>query len=220
MKLPTHRHFDIHRKTTWLYFDDEEPRESYMRGGICFPMKYKSPQGIENKGYAVIGGQNVKTGIVHIYEQMSWVTVDDILATDGDPEMPVNAVKYPGFSHWLNKVWNEYFSQTFYFNQSEELSRRFRLQILRSFMINPKPRIVEVPISDKLDFLSSIWLWVKTERIKIGLGTELLKNLDTLQKDDKTMYPSVYALGCCLLGLERFPWRKPYERPIQEVLVA
>ena len=49
-----HRYFDNHRKTSWLYFDDNSSRECYMRGGICFPIKYQSLSGIGNNGYTVI----------------------------------------------------------------------------------------------------------------------------------------------------------------------
>lgn len=220
MILPIHKTYDDYRKTTWLYFDEGDPRESYIRGGICFPVHYRTSQGIVNNGYAVIGGKDLITGIVWIYGQMSFVTVDDILATEGDPDYPVNAVKYPGLSHWLNKMWGDYFSQTFYYNQPEELSRRFILQIKRSFMIKPKPRIVEVPITNERDFLSSVWHWSKTEKIKIDKDSQLVKDMASMQEDDKNILPSVYALGCLLMGVERYPWRKPYEAPIQEVFIA
>ena len=154
MQKPIHRHFDTHRKTSRLYFDDTEPIECYMRGGICFPVKYVSNDRIHNNGYAVLAGQDVKTNKIHVFEQMNWVTVDDILEIDN------KTIKYPGLSHWLNMAWNKYFCRTFYYNQSEEHSRRFRLQILRSKMIAPKPSIVEVPISGKNlkdELLSSLW---------------------------------------------------------------
>jgi len=216
MKKPIHRYFDNHRKTSWLYFDDEEnPRECYMRGGICFPIRYESLMGIDNHGYAIIAGQDLKTGIVHVFEQMNWVTIDDILAKDES-----NAVKYSGLSHWLNMAWNQYFMQAFYFSQPDELSRRFRLQVLRSPMINPKPRFIEIHINNTDDLLSAIWHRIKTGLLEIEKDSEIASLLKETKVENKEIFPQIHALGCCLLGLEQYPWRKPYEQPIQEILVA
>lgn len=215
MLKPNHRYFDNHRKTSWLYFDGESSRECYMRGGICFPFKYQSLKGIANHGYAVIAGQDLKTGIVHVFEQINWVTIDDILSKDIK-----NSIKHPGLSHWLNMAWNKYFIQAFYFNQPDELSRRFRLQILRSLMISPKPRFVEVFINNKDDLLSAIWHRIKTGRLEIEKDSEIANILKETMVEDKELFPQIHALGCCLLGFEQYPWRKPYEQPIQEILVA
>jgi len=185
-----------------------------MRGGICFPVKYQSLKGIDNHGYAIIAGQDVKTGIVHVFEQMNWVTIDDILVKD------TNVIKHHGLSHWFNMGWNKYFIRAFYFNQPDELSRRFRLQILRSAMIDPKPRFIEIHISNKNDLLSSIWHRIKTGMLEIEKDSEIGYILKETMAGDKELYPQIHALGCCLLGLEEYPWRKPYEQPIQEMLVA
>jgi hypothetical protein len=219
MKFPTHKHFDSYRKTTWLYFDDEAPRESVIRGGVCFPMHYQTPGGVETGGYAVLAGQDLLTGMIHVYTQSPWVTVLDILAAADDPVLPLHAIKYRGISDWFNAAWKEYFGRTFYFTQPEELSRRFRLQISRSPMINPKPIIVEVPVYGPTDFMDSVWHGVKSEKLKIPQDSELFRDLGEMMQDDKVMRPSVHALGCCLLGYERFPWRKPFEKPVKEIFI-
>ncbi len=188
-----------------------------MRGGICFPIRYESLTGIDNHGYAIIAGQDLKTGIVHVFEQMNWITIDDILAKDES-----NKVKYPGLSHWLNMAWSRYFMQAFYFSQPDELSRRFRLQVLRSPMINPKPRFIEIHINKEDELLSVIRHRIKTGLLEIEKDSEiaiLLKEAREERREVK-LFPQIHALGCCLLGLEQYPWRKPYEQPIQEILVA
>lgn len=186
-----------------------------MRGGICFPMRYQSLTGIAHHGYAIIAGQDIKTNVVHIFEQMNWVTIDDILEKN-----ITNAVKYPGLSHWFNMGWNKYFMQTYYFSQPDELSRRFRLQVLRSAMINPKPRFVELHIDNKNDLLSSIWHRIKTGMLEIERNSEIANILQETMIEDKELFPQIHALGCCLMGFEQYPWRKPYEQPVQEILVA
>lgn len=219
MKLPTHNHYDSHRKTTWLYFDDDTARESIIRGGMCFPIAYRSLHGINTKGYAVVAGQDLADGKIYIYSQRPWVTIENILATEGDPKFPVNAVKYPGLSHWFNEVWKDYYCNRFYYAQPEELSRRFRLQISRSFMIGHRPYMIEVPICSTDDFMSVIWHWIKSEKIIIEDDSEIMKDLGELKVEDKDVPPSLHALGCCLLSYDRFPWRAPYKPPVQEVFV-
>ena len=187
-----------------------------MRGGICFPVKYQSLKGIDNHGYAVIAGQDLKTGIVHVFEQINWVTIEDIVAKD----IITRPVKYYGLSHWLNMAWNRYFTQTFYFSQPDELSRRFRLQVIRSAMINPKPRFMEIHINDRDELLSVIWHRIKTGLLEIEKDSELAKVLKEATDENKELFPQIHALGCCLLGMEQYPWRKPYEQPVQEILVG
>ena len=216
MLKPTSRYFDNHHKTSFLYFDDGSIRESYMRAGICFPVRYQTMTGaFGNHGFIIAAGQDVKTGKVHVYDGTPWVAIDDILDKD-------NRVEYPGLSHWLNKTWGELFLQTFYFHQPDEMSRRYRLQILRSQMVVPKPRIVELPPVDVADMLSAIWHFVKTGAIEIESGSDLAIALAPLGKNNPVggqLHPAVHALGCCLIEIERFPWRAPYEKPIIERLV-
>ncbi len=213
MDKPESRHFDPIRKTSFLHMPNGEIRESYIRGGISFPYRYKTASGINNHGYIVLSGQDIKTSKVYIYEQMNWVTIDDILDDK-------NKIKYNGLSHWLNKMWNEYYGRTFCFHQPEELSSRFRLQIKRSPMIQPKPRIIDMEVVDKNDLVSIIWHWVKTEKIEIEKESMVALNLQEMMKDSVAeMTPAIHALGCCLLGIERYPWRKPYQENIREILI-
>lgn len=220
MKLPSSSHYDTYRKTTWLHFDDEYPRESVMKGGICFPVRYRTDRGTnETEGYAVLGGQDLNTGNVYIYSQTSWLSIDNVLAVEGDPELPVNAIKYYGLSGWLNKAWTDYYCRSFYYNQPEELSRRFRLHITRSFTVDPKPYIIEVPNYNDDEIISTVGYWVKIKKVKIEEKSQLIKDLSNMMQDDKHVTPSVHALGCCLLAFDRFPWRKPYQKPVQEIIL-
>src|SRR4030042_1484287 len=164
MRLPTHQKVDGHRKTVWLYFEDERPGE-------------------------------------------------------GDPNFPVNAVKYKGINVWFNEVFTKYCCTKYYFNQPEELSIRFRLEISRAFMIQPKPKFVECPLYNEDDIMSVVWHSIKSENIQVDKGSEIIKALEVMKDSDKDMVPAVYALGMCLLGFERFPWRKPFENPIQEIII-
>lgn len=213
MIKPIHRHYDHHRRTSMLFFDDHESMEVYMRGGVCWPIRYEYKGQIAVNGYVLMAGQDVVTGIVYVFEQMEWVTIDNILV-DG------NVLRYPGLSHWFNHAWNQYFAQAYFWQQDDELARRHRLQVLRSKMVDPKPRFIEVPYSDTSDVISCIWARLAAKTLKRERDTVLNEQLEAVKAGDKQVLPAVHALGCCLLGLERFPWRKPMDRPIQEILVA
>ena len=215
MIKPVNRHYDTHRRTSILYFDDREPMDCYMRGGICWPVRYEINGQIETDGYALMAGQEITTGDIYVFEQIKWVTVDNIIGGN-------NVLQYPGLSHWFNRVWNVYYGQSYYYEQGYELSRRFRIQVSRSTMIEPKPRFIELPPFDISEMINCIWrtLKAKAPMIYREKDTDLETQLDAVQGGVKDVLPAVYALGCCVMGFELYPWRKPYDRPIQEMLVA
>ena len=187
-----------------------------MRGGIAWPMRYEYLGVVQSHGYVVMAGQDVKTNKVYVFEQLQWVTIDNILDND-------NQLRYIGLSHWLNETWSTYFGNTFFWQQGDELARRFRLQVLRSPMINPKPKFIEVPTSMSNitgDVISVIWNALTAKSLRRAREENPLNNqLNAVQSGSKTTFPAVHALGVCLLGLERFPWRPPHEKPVKEYLV-
>lgn len=212
---PTHRHYNLKRNTSLLYFDDNEfPIEFYMRGGVCFPIQYEIlGRGMDTNGFALMAGLNLSTGVVTVFEQAQWVTIDDILDKENQ------TIRFPGLSHWLNMIWNQYFARAYYWCQEEELARRYRLQILRSMMIDPKPWFYEIHAMTPNDIVSCIWRYTKTGRIIIERDSELAAQLGQAQKGDKQILPAVYALGCCLTGIDLYPFRAPVEEVEKEVLV-
>jgi len=202
-----------------LFFDDADPMECFMRGGICFPLTYEWLGQYAVDGYAVMAGQDVKTGKIYIFEEISWLSIDDVTQTDPyNPDAPMQ-IEYQGLSHWLNKVWSEYFAGTFYWNQDQENATRMRLDAIRSPMVQPKPRFVELPPYKSESFIAVIWVMIRSRTLKIKSGTILEKQLEAVKAGERTLYPAVHALGCCLLGLERYPWRPPYKKPEQEILI-
>ena len=215
---PVNKHFDVYRKTVTLFFDDHESMECYMRGGICFPVYFEIQGVVDVSGYAIMAGQDVLTGKIYIFEQIPWVSIDNILDDN-------NVLKYRGLSHWFNQVWAEYFADTYFWQQPDQVSRRIRLQVIRSVMINPKPRFVEVPLPGQnqartTDIVSSIWPRLKAKTLLRSGETPLEAQLAMVKTGDKQVLPAVHALGCCLMGIERYSWRKPVERPIREILIA
>ena len=221
---PINKHYDPNRKTTTLFFDGRPSMECYMRGGICFPISFEDEQGMTDiSGYAVLCGQDVYTKLIWVFEDISWVSIDNIV------DQQSNILRYHGLSHWLNKAWSEYFANVFFWQQPYHLVKRHRIQIIRSEMINPKPRFVEVPVTTgnqymTTDFISAIWEKLKSKTLMHGIKgepeTEIQRQLAKIKMGEKQMFPGVHALGVCIMGFNRYPWRAPTERPIQEVFEA
>jgi len=118
MDKPRKATFNAKRETSTLYFKDfDDSREFYLRGGVCWP------EG-DSDGFALLGGQNVKGNRVHIFEELEFVTVDDIIQ-DGQ-------IRYHGLSSWLNRAWSKYFAKLYFWEQPQDLHKRFSLQVYRS----------------------------------------------------------------------------------------
>lgn len=213
MIKPIGKHYDDHRRTSRLYFDDHPTMECHMRGGICWPIQYEENGQLDTNGYAIMAGMDVKTGVVYVFEQEQWVSIDNII----NPED--GSMRYVGLSHWFNRVWQEYFGSSFFFHQNFELARRYRLQIYRSPMVYPNPKFKLLPPTDAHDMVSTIWRYVKEGRLKYERGQILDSQLMAVKSGDKQVLPAVHALGCLLAGLDRYPWREPFERPLQDVFV-
>ncbi len=94
----------------------------------------------------------------------------------------------------------------FLWSQHEELHRRFRLQVIRSKAVLPKPVFIEAPLSDEDDARYLVFDYAKTRRIVLEKESELAKQLELAKHDEKAELPAVRALGRLLAGLERHPF--------------
>ena len=191
MQKPRKSTYNAKRKTSTLYFKDfDDSREFYLRGGVCWP------EG-DSDGFALLGGQNVKGNRVHVFEEMEFATVDDIIQ-DGQ-------IRYHGLSSWLNRCWSKYFARLYFRNQPQAIHDRFWLQIARSRSVEPKPGFIEIDL-DKDHERPLVADFVRTERLVIGKDSELAKQLEVVRHDDKAQLPAVRALGRLLAGLQRYPF--------------
>lgn len=204
MKKPNSRHANLKRGTSTLYFKDENPTEYRMRGGVCFPMMIHLGGRTDIQGFILMSGQNIKTKQVRIFEQTEFIVVEPIL---DDKQL----VEFQGIENWLNMCFSRYFARQFFWNQDFELAKKYRLEIIRSQMIEPKPRMMEVPWVDEKEAMSIIWKYIKLGRITWDAGSILDRALEQVKNDDKIMLPAVHALTVLLSGIERFPYKERSE---------
>jgi len=213
MEHPLKVQADLNRKTSILYFPNGDSAEFYMRGGICWPITYECRGKMENNGFALMAGQDIKTQNIYVFEEISFVTIENIL------NQATGQIEFHGLSYWFNKVWSEYYARKYFWGQDETLHRRHYLKVIRSPIIEPKPGFIEVPISDPKDVTSSIFQYSQTDKLKIEKESQLAEQIKMIGPESNTQPPSVQALSFLLVGFEMYPWREPREQTVQEVLI-
>ena len=194
MDKPRKATYNQKRETSTLYFKDfDDSREFYMRGGVYWP------EG-DADGFAIIGGQQINNGQVYVFEQIEFVTIDDIIQ-DGQ-------IRYHGLSSWLNRCWSKYFGRRYFWNQLQDLHKRFSLQVYRSSSIEPKPGFIEISLSGKDEARHIVNEHIKAGRLILDKDSELAKQLEFARLDNDAHLPAVEALGRLLAGLQRYPFSR------------
>lgn len=194
--------------TLYFDFDDEElkyPQAEFdIRGGICWPVTFRKDGYVDSQGYILVAGKNLRTGVVTIFEQQQFLVVEPII----NPETQV--IDYPGISNFINNAFSNYYCRKYYWHQNWEFSKKWRLDVLRSPAIEPKPQLVEVPWGEDSDAEHLIWAIIKQRLLRHDRNAELYNQLQHIKQDDKKsqILPAVRALQCVLMGVERFPLRK------------
>jgi hypothetical protein len=205
----THTHYNPDRQTSTFYEDGKTVSsfEGYMAGGICWPMTYESRDNkTDFSGFAVMCAQDVETKVVHVIAQRKFAVVDSIF----DPQ--THQIEYQGIVEWFNKVRAGYFAGKYYYHQDKLVASRYYREVILSPMIQLKPMFVEVEWSDDDEALMTVWKYVTPRRLNFHIdenGTQLVDELELIKMGDKSTFPSVHALVCCLNGIDKKPWRQP-----------
>lgn len=202
-------------RSATLYFDLDDENNLYpqaefdVRGGICWPVTYKLDGAIDSSGYILVAGLNLEKNVITIFEQQAFMVVEPII----DPD--TQQITYQGISNFMNNAFSTYFCGKYYWHQNFELTKKWRLDVLRSPAIAPKPNLVEVPWGDDRDADHLIWSVIKMRRLRQDLTADLAKQLEDVKlkpKGTRDILPAVRALQCVLMGFQRFPLRrKSYE---------
>lgn len=206
-KKPVKQIFNNDESIT-LYFDFDEEKLEYpqgnfdIRGGICFPTEFQDEHGnFDIQGFAVLVGFDLDKKIFTVFEECSFIVIDNILNDD-------QLIEHQGISSWFSACWSRYYSRKYYWHQDAEMAKRYRLEIGRSQMIEPKPSFIEVPWGNDSDARHIVWKYVKAKKLRYQKGSELHTQLELAKKGENRMYPAVHALQCALMGMARFSFRK------------
>jgi hypothetical protein len=208
MERPINSHYNVERRTVTLFFNDGESGEYCIRGAICWPrpveeMVTQNGQGVlvrKVEGYALLGCQDIHTGVIWVMEEQPFVVIDSILDK--------GKITYEGLSLWFNRNWAKYLSKKYYFQDEYELSRQYRLNISRSKMIEPKPTLIQIDTTKDVDLTHSIWRFISLKQLRYDKTGYLYQKLNLLKQDDKSLNPAIYALQLLCFGFERYPYKE------------
>lgn len=145
-----------------------------------------------------MGGQQINNGQVFVFEQIEFATIDDIIQ-DGQ-------IRYHGLSSWLNRCWSKYYAKLYFWNQPQDLHKRFSLQVYRSNSIEPKPGFIKISLSGKEEARYIFNEYVKAGRLTLDKDSELARQLEFARLNTDAHLSAVEALGRLLAGLQRFPF--------------
>lgn len=190
--------FDHEKRVSSLIFDDKKsiaPSGKYfMRGGICFPTLCDDTV----RGHAVMTGTNINTQKTYIFDEVKFSCIDHIL----DEE--TQCIQHKGASQFFNKMWNEYYAKQYFFNQDYTLQRRYRLQISRSPMIDPKPSFIELPWKDEDQSINAIFEKESFGRLFYKKEGGVMADMKLYSAKSDKFLPALHALKCALNGLEKY----------------
>ena len=195
-----------------------EPRKKvpvpyYTRGAVCWPVG-RWP------GYALVAGQSMDDPCkaTCIFEEYPFWSVATM---DGEA----------GLWWFLKESYTNYFCFKYYYLADQKVHERYRRQIRRETLINPKPVFLESPYSKEtlLDADNLILEYVDRGALKIDKEFQhdrsLKNNFDILcgnlgaqlasytngHIDDDDSIPAVKALRSLISGFEKTPYRQPVQ---------
>jgi hypothetical protein len=219
MDKPTKALFSSEDHLTRLFFNnkkEQDPDKYYVVGAIEWAIGL-------NPGYALLSAQNVRTGVLWIFEEFPFWTV----RTTNGMEKPL----------WLffKDVWKKYLCRYFYYSNPKDHAR-FSQQVQREPLIRSSPVFIEAEYvthgskkSSKIDGHESIdnliLEYQRLGKIKIDMDAgdkAIIGNLfDQLSQQkqsvvlDDSEIPGIKALRSLVAGVEKFPYQKPL--PPQEI---
>jgi len=202
MQKPVHK--KVNQDTVTYFFEDETHREYYVRGALCWPVLF-SNQGVPDvMGYAMVAGMDVETKHITVFEQREFIVVSSII----DENMKIT---HHGIGPWLIDMYSRYRCNRYYYSQPFEQTKKYRLEILRTVDIVPKPIYNEVPWPENpMEVLQTVWRAVKVKGFTAEKGSLIRRQIGEIGVEEKSTlkYPAFHAFACLLMGYERYPYQK------------
>lgn len=174
----------------------------YLMGGISWPFAEVQGKRFTINGYAVLCGQNSETGLITVFENTTFRSVDPIMDRTG-------RITEAGLSQWLNRNWTLYQSKTYWYYEQGTIHLRYAKALRNSRMVDPNPFLRECQWYD--DGSPEHLLWIRAQEQSLRMPAQLQKDIE--QGDDaKVPCAARHALLCALVGYEMRPYREPFER--------
>lgn len=178
-----------------LFFNPESiaPTGRYLiRGGICFPKITE----LGLVGHAVMCGRSLDDNKVYVFDEREFVVIDHIIEN--------NVIEYHGVTPWFIDMWQTFYGDTFFYQQDFEVAKKYRMQILKSAMIEPKPRFIECKRKDDDQSMHTLFEKDMTGKLVYSGKSKVYREMREFGADPKKEYTALHALTCALNGLERY----------------
>ena len=180
------------KKRLVRYSFDTGPRmrDMYVRGSIAWPAG-----GLAGAvpGYALIAGQDIKTGIVYIF--------DEYAAQTHEPLYNEAKHKEIGFKLFFNNAWSRFGCRTFFYQENELVHKHWAGQVYKDLLLRPfRNSFIRTPFDDVEIADNIIHERFHTDMLKASAQSDLFnhyKNVDSRQR---------HALRCLMVGYARHPW--------------
>lgn len=203
---PTKATLDPVDKVSNLYFGtDAHPMNGRyaMRGAVCWPIVTLSGMDRVSQGHLIIAGQHLDSGILWVFSDAEFVTVDHVVGEAG-------RIEIEGAVTLFNRAWATFFAKVFYFAHPEALHKPYHLQVLRSKLIDPKPTFIDLEADDTVVAQHALWRWMRSGALRIDKDSALAREIGLFQQqqaDVKELRPAVHAMCALTHGLDRFGFR-------------
>ena len=200
---------DAHGETVYLEFPKDVPTpdgEYWMRGAVIWPAA-TPVEGQPVAGIGLLAGMHVKSGKIYVFETFRFLTVEHVRAKNG-------SIEFEGVITFFKNCWHYYYADLFYWNQQPHVHERNMAKVYNCSQIAPTPRFVELGMPVIQDTLGAVWERAATDRLMWNVEDKhgsLDSEMRLYHSQPSAALPMVAALGTCISGMEKWPYRKPLD---------
>jgi hypothetical protein len=101
-------------------------------------------------------------------------------------------------------MWRTYYGDTFFYQQNFEVVKKYRLQMIKNMMLEPKPRFIECKRKDNDQSMHTLFEKDMTGNLIYSRSSKIYSEMQQFEADIEQKYPALHALTCALNGYERY----------------
>jgi len=203
MSIPVPKNLSYDHAKRLVFMECREPEHTGrydMRGAICWPVVTELFGKTAVHGFVLVAGRNIETDKIYVFNDRLFSFLET--KTDGHKIVCV------GIESVFNKAWSLFYCDHYFMGgQDEDVAMKHRLQIHRSHMIQPKPKMFEVAGFDEMQAYATALQMAKTGAIVARKGGDLEQQLAFAHTRDQGLVPGVHAVECLVASYERYQWR-------------
>ena len=177
--------------------------EYYLMGGVSWP--FAVLKGIRHslRGYAVLCGMQVRTGMVTVFENTEFRSISPVENAEGKRVDD-------GLARWLNRNWMMYQARRYWWYEQGTVNERYAIALKKNREVSPKPLLTRCQWYD--DGTPEHILWLRQADNSLRMVEALSAAVKKGDDDPKQPCVESHALLCALVGLEQKPWKDPKRR--------